>query len=359
MDAPTGGQRRRQLHRRQRPAVGGAVHPPAGDTGAAGQDRRPCAGLHRRPAAHRPVQEPGRRHVRPADRGRRGGAHRRRRPGPGRGRRQAGWNRPPPRRNRTGPAAGRRGPMPWPPRPKSRRQAAAEAAALRASLEARAGQVTAELARLTEGGGQLCRPADPAVRSRGPKNGWTSWPARRTPSSAASRVADWEQRLADAGAHQDSLQESIRALQAKDAEIARAIQDVKDETERSRAAVREKEGRHPRGRRSPDGAAGRRDKSPGRRPHRRRKPGGGQPGNGPPVGAQERRRGRIRPAGRQALGRIPADPHRCGQVLRGIRQHGRAAGPGGRSAQQNAGFGQRQQWGPWRNTRRCAAATRP
>ena len=37
------------------------------------------------------------------------------------------------------------------------------------------------------------------------------------------------------------MQESIRALQAKDAEIARAIQDVKDETERSRAAVREKE----------------------------------------------------------------------------------------------------------------------
>ena len=119
-------------------------------------------------------------------------------------------------------------------------QAAAEAAALRASLAARAGQVTAELARLTEGGDSFAARQTQLSEAVAQKR-LDQLARQKDAELCRSRVADWEQRLADAGAHQDSLQESIRALQAKDAEIARAIQDVKDETERSRAAVREKE----------------------------------------------------------------------------------------------------------------------
>ena len=56
-----------------------------------------------------------------------------------------------------------------------------------------------------------------------------------------SRVADWEARLADAGARRQELEENIRQLEQQDARLAQAIGQVQDETARSREAIRQKE----------------------------------------------------------------------------------------------------------------------
>ena len=56
-----------------------------------------------------------------------------------------------------------------------------------------------------------------------------------------SRIADWEARLADAGARRRELEENIRQLEQQDARLAQAIGQVQDETARSREAIRQKE----------------------------------------------------------------------------------------------------------------------
>ena len=119
-------------------------------------------------------------------------------------------------------------------------EAAEKAAEARAALEAEAGALTAELARLTEGGDSFAARqaelADALAQKR-----MDQLACQKDAELCRSRIADWEQRLADAGAHQDSLAAAIRDLEARDGEILRAIQDVKDQTRRSRDAVREKE----------------------------------------------------------------------------------------------------------------------
>ena len=119
-------------------------------------------------------------------------------------------------------------------------EAAEKAAEARAALEAEAGALTAELARLTEGGDNFAARqaelADALAQKR-----MDQLACQKDAELCRSRIADWEQRLADAGAHQDSLTAAIRDLEARDGEILRAIQEVKDQTRRSRDAVREKE----------------------------------------------------------------------------------------------------------------------
>ena len=119
-------------------------------------------------------------------------------------------------------------------------EAAEKAAEARAALEAEAGALTAELARLTEGGDSFAARqaelADALAQKR-----MDQLACQKDAELCRSRIADWEQRLADAGAHQDSLAAAIRDLEARDGEILRAIQEVKDQTRRSRDAVREKE----------------------------------------------------------------------------------------------------------------------
>ena len=119
-------------------------------------------------------------------------------------------------------------------------EAAEKAAQARAALEAEAGALTAELARLTEGGDSFAARqaelADALAQKR-----MDQLACQKDAELCRSRIADWEQRLADAGAHQDSLAAAIRDLEARDGEILRAIQEVKDQTRRSRDAVREKE----------------------------------------------------------------------------------------------------------------------
>ena len=119
-------------------------------------------------------------------------------------------------------------------------EAAEKAAEARAALEAEAGALTAELARLTEGGDSFAARqaelADALAQKR-----MDQLACQKDAELCRSRIADWEQRLADAGAHQDSLTAAIRDLEARDGEILRAIQEVKDQTRRSRDAVREKE----------------------------------------------------------------------------------------------------------------------
>ena len=119
-------------------------------------------------------------------------------------------------------------------------EAAEKAAEARAALEAEAGALTAELARLTEGGDSFAARqaelADALAQKR-----MDQLACQKDAELCRSRIADWEQRLADAGAHQDSLAAAIRDLEARDGEILRAIQEVKDQIRRSRDAVREKE----------------------------------------------------------------------------------------------------------------------
>ena len=119
-------------------------------------------------------------------------------------------------------------------------EAAEKAAEARAALEAEAGALTAELARLTEGGDSFAARqaelADALAQKR-----MDQLACQKDAELCRSRIADWEQRLADAGAHQDRLAAAIRDLEARDGEILRAIQEVKDQTRRSRDAVREKE----------------------------------------------------------------------------------------------------------------------
>ena len=119
-------------------------------------------------------------------------------------------------------------------------EAAEKAAEARAALEAEAGALTAELARLTEGGDSFAARqaelADVLAQKR-----MDQLACQKDAELCRSRIADWEQRLAEAGAHQDSLAAAIRDLEARDGEILRAIQEVKDQTRRSRDAVREKE----------------------------------------------------------------------------------------------------------------------
>lgn len=119
-------------------------------------------------------------------------------------------------------------------------ETAEKAAEARAALEAEAGALTAELARLTEGGDSFAARqaelADALAQKR-----MDQLACQKDAELCRSRIADWEQRLADAGAHQDSLTAAIRDLEARDGEILRAIQEVKDQTRRSRDAVREKE----------------------------------------------------------------------------------------------------------------------
>ena len=119
-------------------------------------------------------------------------------------------------------------------------ETAEKAAEARAALEAEAGALTAELARLTEGGDSFAARqaelADALAQKR-----MDQLACQKDAELCRSRIADWEQRLADAGAHQDSLAAAIRDLEARDGEILRAIQEVKDQTRRSRDAVREKE----------------------------------------------------------------------------------------------------------------------
>ena len=119
-------------------------------------------------------------------------------------------------------------------------EAAEKAAEARAALEAEAGALTAELARLTKGGDSFAARqaelADALAQKR-----MDQLACQKDAELCRSRIADWEQRLADAGAHQDSLAAAIRDLEARDGEILRAIQEVKDQTRRSRDAVREKE----------------------------------------------------------------------------------------------------------------------
>ena len=119
-------------------------------------------------------------------------------------------------------------------------EAAEKAAEARAALEAEAGALTAELARLTEGGDSFAARQAELAGALAQKR-MDQLACQKDAELCRSRIADWEQRLADAGAHQDSLAAAIRDLEARDGEILRAIQEVKDQTRRSRDAVREKE----------------------------------------------------------------------------------------------------------------------
>ena len=118
--------------------------------------------------------------------------------------------------------------------------AAAEAAARREKAAAEAAGLTEELARLTEGEDSFAARQNELTQKLAQKR-LEQLARQKDAELCRSRIADAEQRLADAGAHQDSLAESIRALEAKDGELVGAIQQVKEETERRRAAVREKE----------------------------------------------------------------------------------------------------------------------
>ena len=119
-------------------------------------------------------------------------------------------------------------------------QAAQEAAARREALAGEAEQLTGELTRLTEGGddfaAQQSRLSDALAQKR-----LEQLARQKDAELCRSRIADWEQRLADAGAKKESLAESIRALEAQDQEIDRAIQKVKDEAEQGRRTIQEKE----------------------------------------------------------------------------------------------------------------------
>ena len=119
-------------------------------------------------------------------------------------------------------------------------RAADKAAALRQSLAEEAERLTAELASLTQGGddfaAQQTRLSEELARKQ-----LDQLARQKDAELCRSRIADWEQRLADAGAHQEAIQENIRALEARDQEIQQAIQDVRDETEQGRASIREKE----------------------------------------------------------------------------------------------------------------------
>ena len=119
-------------------------------------------------------------------------------------------------------------------------EAAEKAAEARAALEAEAGALTAELARLTEGGDSFAARQAELAGALAQKR-MDQLACQKDAELCRSRIADWEQRLADAGAHQDSLAAAIRDLEVRDGEILRAIQEVKDQTRRSRDAVREKE----------------------------------------------------------------------------------------------------------------------
>ena len=120
-------------------------------------------------------------------------------------------------------------------------EAARRAAGDRQAAAAEAGRLTGELARLTEGGDSFAAQQTELAHQLAEKR-LEQLASEKDAELGRSRVADWEKRLADAGAHQDSLAESIRALEDKDAQLAQQIRDVKEETERSRACIREKEG---------------------------------------------------------------------------------------------------------------------
>ena len=91
-------------------------------------------------------------------------------------------------------------------------RAADKAAALRQSLAEEGERLTAELASLTQGGDDF-----------------------------AAQQTRLSEELARKQAHQEAIQENIRALEARDQEIQQAIQNVRDETEQGRASIREKE----------------------------------------------------------------------------------------------------------------------
>ena len=120
-------------------------------------------------------------------------------------------------------------------------EAARKAAGDRQAAAAEAGRLTGELARLTEGGDSFAAQQTELAHQLAEKR-LEQLASEKDAELGRSRVADWEKRLADAGAHQDSLAESIRALEDKDAQLEQQIRDVKEETERSRACIREKEG---------------------------------------------------------------------------------------------------------------------
>ena len=114
------------------------------------------------------------------------------------------------------------------------------AAARRQEAAAEAARLREELARLTEGGDSFAAQAA-ELNGRLAQRRLDQLARQKDAELCRSRVAEWERRLADAGAHQDSLTESIRALRARDEEIGRAILQVKEETARGRAAIQEKE----------------------------------------------------------------------------------------------------------------------
>ena len=160
-----------------------------------------------------------------------------------------------------------------------------------------------------------------------------------------SRIADWEQRLADAGTHQDSLTAAIRDLEARDGEILRAIQEVKDQTRRSRDAVREKEAaiQAAAGRRMERQAAETKAQAAARAAAENREDASREMAR-----LSERKsaaEGEYDQLAAKLWDEYQLTPHRGRQILRGVCQPGRPAGPGGRGARQDAGPGQRQRGG--------------
>ena len=119
-------------------------------------------------------------------------------------------------------------------------QAAQQAAARREALAGEAEQLTGELARLTQGGDDFAAQQSRLSGALAQKQ-LDQLARQKDAELCRSRVADWEQRLAEAGARKETLEENIRALEAQDQEMVRAIQQVKDEAEQGRRTIQEKE----------------------------------------------------------------------------------------------------------------------
>ena len=119
-------------------------------------------------------------------------------------------------------------------------QAAQQAAARREALAGEAEQLTGELARLTQGGDDFAAQQSRLSGTLAQKQ-LDQLARQKDAELCRSRVADWEQRLAEAGARKETLEENIRALEAQDQEMVRAIQQVKDEAEQGRRTIQEKE----------------------------------------------------------------------------------------------------------------------
>ena len=119
-------------------------------------------------------------------------------------------------------------------------QAAQQAAARREALAGEAEQLTGELARLTQGGDDFAAQQSRLSGALAQKQ-LDQLARQKDAELCRSRVADWEQRLAEAGARKETLEENIRVLEAQDQEMVRAIQQVKDEAEQGRRTIQEKE----------------------------------------------------------------------------------------------------------------------